>query len=43
MCYLEGSAETLPTSIADAYHTMALVDAVCRATSSGATPIRMDL
>jgi predicted dehydrogenase len=43
MCYLEGSAETLPTSVEDAYHTMALVDAVCRASSSGATPIHIDL
>lgn len=42
MCYLEGSLETLPISVEDAYHTMSLVDAVCRASSSGATPIRMN-
>jgi predicted dehydrogenase len=42
MCYLEGSVKTLPTSVEDAYHTMALVDAVCRASSAGATPICID-
>lgn len=40
MRYVEGSADHLPTGVEDAYHTMALVDAACRSSEGGATPIR---
>jgi predicted dehydrogenase len=36
---VEGSADHLPTSVDDAYRTMALVDAACRSSESGATPV----
>jgi predicted dehydrogenase len=34
---VEGSSKTIPTSVADAYKTMALVDAACRSSIAGAT------
>jgi predicted dehydrogenase len=37
--FAEGSAATLPTSVDDAYRTMALVEAAYRSSESGATPI----
>jgi predicted dehydrogenase len=36
---VEGSATSIPTAVADALHTMELVDAACRSSESGATPI----
>jgi predicted dehydrogenase len=39
MRYLEGSSNILPTSIEDAYKTMALVEAAHRSSDSGATKI----
>jgi hypothetical protein len=42
MRFVEGSADHIPTSIDDAYHTMALVDAACRSSKSGAVPINLD-
>ena len=39
MRYIDGSTDTLPTSVADAFKTMAVVDAACRSSASGATPI----
>ncbi|MEM7532799.1 MAG: Gfo/Idh/MocA family oxidoreductase [Chloroflexota bacterium] len=39
MRYVEGSAETLPTSVADAFWTMAVADAACRSSDEGATSI----
>ncbi len=42
MCAVEGSADDLPTSVEDAYCTMALVDAACRSSESGATPIAVE-
>ena len=39
MCFVEGSADSMPTAVADALHTMTLVDAACRSSESGATPI----
>ncbi len=38
MRFVEGSADRIPTSVDDAYRTMALVDAACRSSQSGATP-----
>lgn len=40
MAFVEGSSDQLPTSVEDAFHTMALADAVCRSSDSGATEIR---
>jgi predicted dehydrogenase len=40
--YVEGSADHIPTSVDDAYRTMALVDAACRSSQSGGTPIHFD-
>jgi predicted dehydrogenase len=37
--FAEGSADLLPTSVDDAYHTMALVEAAYRSSDGGATPI----
>jgi predicted dehydrogenase len=39
MCYLEGSSPTLPTSVDDAYQTMAVLEAAYESTAHGATPI----
>ena len=39
MAFVEGSSSILPTSVEDAFHTMALADAVCRSSDSGATKI----
>jgi predicted dehydrogenase len=39
MRYIEGSSKTLPTSIEDAYKTMALVEAAHRSSDTGATEI----
>jgi predicted dehydrogenase len=39
MRYVEGSAAAMPTAVEDALRTMALVDAACRSSESGATPI----
>lgn len=36
---LDGSAAEIPTSVDDAFHTMALADAACRSSHSGATSI----
>lgn len=36
---VEGSAASIPTAVADALHTMELLDAACRSSESGATPI----
>lgn len=40
MRYVEGSATSMPTAVEDALHTMELVDAACRSSESGATPIQ---
>lgn len=40
MAFVEGSSDQLPTSVEDAYRTMALADAVCRSSDSGATESR---
>jgi predicted dehydrogenase len=42
MCFAEGSAAMLPTSIEDAYRTMELVEAAYRSNDSGGTPIPHD-
>jgi predicted dehydrogenase len=39
MCYLEGSSATLATAVEDAYQTMLVADAACRASVSGAMPV----
>lgn len=39
MRYLEGSIPSLPTSVEDAYHTMAVVEAAYQSSASGGTPI----
>lgn len=39
MCYTEGSSDTLPTSVQDAYQTMVVADAACRSSDRGATPL----
>lgn len=39
MRYVEGSADELPTSVEDAYKTMAVADGACRSTVGGATTI----
>ena len=39
MCYLEGSSPTLPTSVDDAYQTMAVLEAAYESSAHGATPI----
>lgn len=39
MRYLDGSADTLPTSVDDAYRTMQLVEAAHRASDAGGVPI----
>ena len=36
MRFVNGEAETLPTSVADAFRTMAVADAACRSSESGA-------
>lgn len=38
---VEGSADFMPTSVEDALHTMALVDAACRSSEQGAIPVSM--
>ena len=42
MCYLERSADELPTSVEDAYRTMELVEAAYRSNDSGGTPVTHD-
>ncbi|MGH9454796.1 MAG: Gfo/Idh/MocA family protein [Terriglobia bacterium] len=39
MCYAEGTAKDLPTSVDDAFRTMALVEAAYQSSESGATKI----
>lgn len=39
MCFAEGSSNALPTSVEDAYKTMALVEAAYLSNESGATPV----
>ena len=39
MCFVEGSSSTLPTSVEDAFKTMAVAEAACQSTVSGATPV----
>lgn len=39
MRFAEGSADSMPTAVDDALQTMALVDAACRSSEAGATPI----
>lgn len=39
MRFMEGSSDMLPTSVDDAYKTMALVEAAYQSSESGATPI----
>jgi predicted dehydrogenase len=39
MRFVEGSADSMPTAVEDAFRTMALVDAACRSSETGATPI----
>jgi len=39
MRYMEGSSPTLPTSVDDAYKTMAVVEAAYQSNASGGTPI----
>ena len=39
MRYVEGSIDTLPTSVEDALRTMAVVDAACQSSAGGATLI----
>ena len=36
---VEGSEATMPSAVEDAFRTMALVDAACRSSEAGATPI----
>ena len=36
-CYVEGSSNLLPTSIEDAYHTMAVVEAAYESSAAGGT------
>lgn len=38
MRFVNGESETLPTSVADAFRTMAVADAACRSSESGAVP-----
>lgn len=40
MAYVEGTIDELPTRVDDAFHTMALADAICRASTDGATTIK---
>jgi predicted dehydrogenase len=40
MRYVEGSADSMPTAVEDALQTMALVDAACRSSEAGGTPIQ---
>jgi len=42
MCFLEGSAAELPTSVEDAYKTMALVEAAYASNDSGGTKVSYD-
>ncbi len=39
LCFMEGSAPTLPTAVDDAYRTMAVVEAAYESSAHGATPI----
>jgi hypothetical protein len=36
--YVEGSSESMGTSVDDAYHTMSLVEAACQSSLSGGVP-----
>lgn len=42
MCFLDGVIDTLPTSVEDAYRTMAVVEAAYESSASGGTPISYD-
>jgi predicted dehydrogenase len=42
MCFLEGSSPELPSSVEDAYRTMALVEAAYKSSDSGGTEIAYD-
>ena len=37
-CYVEGSSESMGTSVDDAYHTMCVVEAACQSSLSGGVP-----
>lgn len=41
MRFVDGETDILPTAVADAFKTMAVADAACRASDGGATPILM--
>lgn len=42
MCFLDGVTDTLPTSVDDAYRTMAVVEAAYESSASEGTPISYD-
>jgi predicted dehydrogenase len=42
MCYLDGVTDELPTSVEDAYKTMAVVEAAYDSSASGGTPVGYD-
>jgi predicted dehydrogenase len=42
MCFLDGATETLPTSVEDAYKTMAVVEAAYASSAKGGTPLSYD-
>jgi len=39
MRYVEGSTDTLPTAVEDAFQTMAVVEAACQSSAAGATSL----
>jgi predicted dehydrogenase len=41
--YAEGSSDCMDTSVEDAYHTMALVDAACQSSQSGGVPFAPEI
>jgi len=42
MCFLDGVIDMLPTSVEDAYKTMAVVEAAYESSASGGTPVLYD-
>ncbi len=42
MCFLDGAIHTLPTSVEDAYRTMAVVEAAYASSAAGGTPVSYD-
>lgn len=42
MCFLDGVTDELPTSVEDAYRTMAVVEAAYESSASGGTPVIYD-